>query len=115
MHSVPSDPGWTASPICSDLIFDRHMAQCSSSVRPVDDLTYTPLIPIAPPVGRLKDVLTLSVTSERCAPVRPCGSGLEGRRAPILSASRLEIGRKGGLPRSSTLEVVRLGEEHVFP
>jgi hypothetical protein len=24
MHSVPSDPGWTASPICSGLICGRH-------------------------------------------------------------------------------------------
>src|ERR1700681_2229579 len=23
-HSVPSDPGWTASPICSGLIYSRH-------------------------------------------------------------------------------------------
>ena len=26
MHSVPADPGWTASPICSSLICGRHNA-----------------------------------------------------------------------------------------
>jgi hypothetical protein len=50
MHSVPADPGWTASPICSGLICGRHTAQS----RPrCPDSCHLSLLPLRskPPAG----------------------------------------------------------------
>src|SRR5258708_39975309 len=34
-YSLPPNPRWTASPICPDLIYDRHRSPVASPERPV--------------------------------------------------------------------------------
>ena len=36
MHSVPPDPGWTALPICSDLICGRHRPTITNAARELE-------------------------------------------------------------------------------